>query len=159
MQPVAPPISPPELGTEALKLMGRISRIHRRFYKIAGPVLEQELNIQLKELLVFGAIARGHTQPSQISAVLGTPPPTTSRLLDQLTEAGYLKREPVPGDLRRCHMELTEHGQQTRTRALALLSDTLGQELARLQVPEDQLRASLEQLDLLELSLGIKEDE
>jgi DNA-binding MarR family transcriptional regulator len=148
--------SPPsDLGSAALLLTGRISRLNRRIHAIVGPVLERELGLQPREMLVFGAIVRGHTQPSQISSYIGTPPPTTSRLLDQLTEGGYLRRQNVPGDLRRFQMELTELGVQTRARALELLGAAMAQALQA--VPQQQLLAALEQLSLLEQSLGTSE--
>lgn len=121
------------------------------------PVLEQQLGLGVKELMVFGAIVKGHTHPGQISSLLGLPSPTTSRLLDQLTEAGYLRRETVPGDLRRFRMELTDKGMQTREQALRLLGETLARELS--DVPAQQLADTVRQLSVLEFSLGITEDQ
>jgi DNA-binding MarR family transcriptional regulator len=156
------PTSPPAetdsaFASEALALLQRISRLNRHFSAIVTPILEQRLGLGLKELMVFGAIARGHTHPGQISSVLGLPPPTTSRLLEGLIEVGYLRRDTVPGDLRRFRMELTDKGTQTREQALRLLGETLGRELAG--VPEQQLGDTIRQLSLLELSLGITEDQ
>jgi len=146
-----------DLGSEALMLLGRISRLNRLFTAAISPVLERELGLSTKDIMVFGAVARGHTQPGQISAMLGTPPPTTSRLLEHLTEAGYLERSGVPGDLRKCQMNLTEHGQQTRQKALAVLGDTVAQELVRARIPQERLHGTLEELRQLEVALGIKE--
>lgn len=144
-------------ASEALALLQRISRLNRRFSAVVAPALEQRLGLGIKELMVFGAIAKGRTHPGQISSVLGLPPPTTSRLLEHLTEAGYLRRDTVPGDLRRFRMELTEKGLQTREQALRLMAEALGRELAG--VPEQQLSDTITQLSLLELSLGITEDQ
>lgn len=152
-----PPLPETDLTSVALALLGRISRLSRRFQAIVGPELEGQLGLQLKELMVLGAIAKGHTHPGQISSRLGLPPPTTSRLLEGLTEAGYLHRETVPGDLRRFRMQLTEEGARLRTLAHQVAGEALGHELELVPVP--QLAVAIEQLSLLELSLGITEDQ
>lgn len=146
---------PLETRADPMLLMQRLGRLYRALHALVQPQLEAQLGLHPKEMLVLAAVARGQTHPSGIGAQIGTPPPTTSRLLDRLTEAGLLERRADPADLRRFRMRLTPAGEQRLTAGRALVRETLTERLQH--VPQDQLEGAIFALEQLEQSAGLAE--
>ena len=141
---------------DALALMRRVGRLYRALHAAVQPVLERALSLHPKEVQVLGAVAGGQTSPGQISARVGTPPPSTSRLLDRLVAAGLLERQADPDDLRRFRMRLTPEGVATLAAARSLTREALE---TRLQaVSPASLRAVEQLLGDLEDQLGLQEN-
>ncbi len=135
-----------------LGLVGRMRRLARACSLLVQPTLTRELGLRSGELLALLAIDEGHAYPSTIGAVLGTPLPTTSRLLDGLVARGHIERQMDPSDLRRHRMHLTGKGQQ----ALHAARQIIRQELEpRLDLPAGELERLDGALHRLEAGLGL----
>ncbi|ADV65877.1 MarR family winged helix-turn-helix transcriptional regulator [Deinococcus maricopensis] len=141
---------------DPLTLMRRFGRLYRLLHATAQPHLEQAVGLHTKELQVLSAISAGQTSPSQISARVGTPPPSTSRLIDTLVSAGHVERRGDPNDLRRFQLTLTEQGARTLTEARAVIRTALADLFAG--VPADDLRDVDQSITRLQTQLGLQED-
>lgn len=142
--------SPPEVDT--LVFMRRVGRLQRHLQVALQPHLERTLGLHPKEVQVLSAVANGQDSPSAISARLGSPPPSTSRLVDRLVDTGLLERHAHPDDLRRFRLVLTERGarilDEARELARARLDELLG------GVPLEDLMEADRVLARLETHLG-----
>lgn len=143
-------------AVDPLALMRRVGRLYRLLHATVQPRLEDALDLQPKEVQVLGAVAAGHTSPGRISARVGTPPPSTSRLIDGLVDGGLLERQADPDDLRRFVMRLTPRGVTALAAARTVARDALGVLLQG--VPAEDLQGADRALARLETPLGLRED-
>ncbi len=98
------------------------------------------LPTRLQEHLLFTVRARGGLQVSEVSAMLGTAPATTSQLLTAMEQKGWLERAMLPEDRRRHRVALTPAGERLvaqmesrrRERLTAVLTALSGEERAQL---------------------------
>ncbi|PYE55699.1 MarR family winged helix-turn-helix transcriptional regulator [Deinococcus yavapaiensis] len=141
---------------DSLAFMRRVGRLYRHLHVALQPRLEQTLGLHPKEVQALSAVALGQDSPSAISARLGSPPPSTSRLIDRLVEANLLERHGHPDDLRRFRLVLTERGAHTLEEARALARTRLNELLGG--VPTEELADADRALARLETRLGWEND-
>lgn len=141
---------------DTLAFMRRVGRLYRHLHVALQPQLERTLALHPKEVQLLSAVAAGHDSPGAISARLGNPPPSTSRLIDRLVDAGLLERHGHPDDLRRFRLVLTERGAGILEEARALARTRLNELLGG--VPADELAEADRVLARLETRLGSEND-
>ena len=98
------------------------------------------LPTRLQEHLLFTVRARGGLRVSEVAAMLGTAPATTSQLLTAMEQKGWLERAMLPEDRRRHRVALTPAGERLvtqiesrrRERLTAVLAALSGEERAQL---------------------------
>ncbi|MGH8516071.1 MAG: MarR family winged helix-turn-helix transcriptional regulator [Panacagrimonas sp.] len=99
--------------------------------------------------------AQGPMTQVQLARALGLESPTVVRLLDRLTDKGWILRRNCPGDRRAYHVELTDSARHlcadiekvlTRLRA-AVLADFSKAELEQAVDLMERMQARLESLD------------
>ncbi|GGJ38840.1 MarR family winged helix-turn-helix transcriptional regulator [Deinococcus roseus] len=139
---------------DPVTLIRHINGVSRAIQALVGPVLEKELSLHYKELLVLRVVSGGLQHPGQISEHLSLPAPTTTRLLDSLIEAGHLRRELDPQDRRKLQIHLTDQGRSTLQTALNL-ARTLIQDKFN-PVPSDFITEAIGTLQKLEDYLGME---
>ncbi len=109
---------------------------------------------QWRPLLLLSE-AQGPMTQVQIARALGLESPTVVRLLDRLTEKGWILRRNCPGDRRAYHVELTESARRVsadiekvlnRLRA-TVLADFSKSELELAVNLMERMQARLEELD------------
>jgi DNA-binding MarR family transcriptional regulator len=110
-----------------------------------APQLEA-MGLEVKELFILEAIEE-HPYPAGLAEVLCMPKPTVTVYLKRLESVGFVRREIDPADLRRHRLSLTPSGRKLLGRGQALLSESYGVRLARLNAAEQaQLAGLLEKL-------------
>lgn len=123
---------------------------HRVLTSVLGDCAEEfdALGLDAKEFFVLAGIEEW-PYPAQLASHLVIPKPTVTGYVKNLEAQGLVRREIDHDDLRRHRLALTRKGQSTLRGALAVLSETFGHWLSRLDRAE---RAELERL--LEKMLG-----
>lgn len=135
-----------ELSRRLQRVLGRLARILRREAPSAlGP----------GSLSVIATLSvEGPLRPSDLAAREGVRPPTMTRMLTVLEDAGLVARTVDPADRRASLIELTPAGQQTLVATRSARAGQLARRLERLS-PE-QRRALTEVLPVLEELTGLK---
>lgn len=144
-----------------------LQQAHRHFltllprnYWLLRNLIDQHLapmglsSAQWRPLLVLGA-ADGPMTQVQLARTLGLESPTVVRLLDRLTEKGWITRCPCPGDRRAYHVELTAPARAlcvqiervlTELRR-SVLADVSAEELAQASAVMERVQERLTSLD------------
>jgi DNA-binding MarR family transcriptional regulator len=89
----------------------RLARIHSQ---LAGRLLREAGLHASQELLLMVLWDSGPQRQTEIGAELGTDSAGTTRLVQRLEEAGYVRRRPDPDDRRATLVEATERGHALR---------------------------------------------
>jgi len=129
-----------DLPRRLQRVLGRLARILRREVPSAlGP----------GSLSVLATLAvEGPLRPSDLAAREGVRPPTMTRMLTVLEDAGLVARTADPADRRASLIEMTPSGEQTLLATRSARADQLARRIERLG-PE-QRRALAEALPVLE---------
>ncbi len=135
-----------ELSRRLQRVLGRLARILRREVPSAlGP----------GSLSVLATLAvEGPLRPSDLAAREGVRPPTMTRMLTVLEDAGLVARTTDPADRRASLIEMTPSGGQTLLATRTARADQLARRIVRLG-PE-QRRALAEALPVLEELTGLE---
>ncbi|TXL57295.1 MarR family transcriptional regulator [Aeromicrobium terrae] len=94
------------MPTDSQRLSRSVARLNRR--------LRQERHSELTptQLSVLGTVSLiGPATPSAIAAREGVRPPSITRVLNCLTDDGYVVREPHPDDKRQVLVQLSDKGE------------------------------------------------
>lgn len=130
---------------DAVKLWSLNFRLLTSVINSVAPAIAA-LGIETKELFVLAEIDE-HPHPAELAVQLSFPKPTVTVYLKRLEAAGFVRREIDPADLRRHRLLVTPAGRKVLTRGLALLSETFGVRLGRLNATEQaQLSSLLEKM-------------
>lgn len=95
----------------------------QRLRDAAGQVLATLADAQPvppHHLLALRVVSEGATTPGDVADATGRHPSSVSRVVDQLTAAGLVTREPHPEDRRQVLISLTDDGQEVVERFEAL---------------------------------------
>lgn len=111
---------------DAHDLAMSVARLNRRMRR------ERRSELTPTQLSVLGAVALlGPATPGSIASHEQVRPPSVTRMLNQLTESGYIRRLPDPEDGRQVLVEISEEGHsrlaQERQRRDAWLQEQLDQ--------------------------------
>ena len=103
-----------------------VARLNRRMRR------ERRSELTPTQLSVLGAVALlGPATPGSIASHEQVRPPSVTRMLNQLTESGYIRRLPDPQDGRQVLVEISDEGHarlaQERQRRDAWLQEQLDQ--------------------------------
>ncbi|RJL30972.1 MarR family winged helix-turn-helix transcriptional regulator [Bailinhaonella thermotolerans] len=119
----------------------RLLKAHRQ--RLAEDLAGLGLHVG-QEMLLARLWERDGLSQSELVARLGVEPPTVTKTLQRLERAGFVRREPDPGNRRVSRVYLTERGRELRgpvERAWNRMDDAM---LAGLDGPErEALRAML----------------
>jgi DNA-binding MarR family transcriptional regulator len=120
----------------ALRLQRSINRLHRR--------LRQESlgGLSPAQASALGAVNRlGHPTLGELAAIEQVQPPTMTRLVATLAEAGMVTRVTDTADRRSARVHITPTGKRTLERIRTLKKAFLSRRLSELQ-PDEQARAA-----------------
>lgn len=111
---------------DAHDLAMSVARLNRRMRR------ERRSELTPTQLSVLGAVALlGPATPGSIASHEQVRPPSVTRMLNQLTESGYIRRLPDPQDGRQVLVEISDEGHsrlaQERQRRDAWLQEQLDQ--------------------------------
>lgn len=134
----------------AFEILRSIRRILRKVSEHSRR-LSRQSGLTVPQLLCLRAIGEidGNQEATvaSISQAVQLSPPTVSRILDRLEDAGYIVRERRSGDRRKVCLSLTPAGEELIQRQPAPLHEEFLARLASLQHDERALlRRSLEQI-------------
>ncbi len=105
------------------------------------------LGLDIKELFVLAAIEESR-HPAELAKTLCMPRPTVTVYLKRLEQAGFVRRQIDPEDLRRHRLSTTAAGGRVLARGQGLLSEAFGARVSRLTPAEQaELAALLEKLN------------
>lgn len=147
------PQRPP--NDEAFEILRSIRRVLRKVSEHSRH-LSRVAGLTVPQLLCLRAVGElgsdGEVTVASIGRQVHLSPPTVSRILDRLEEAGYVLRKPGSGDRRKLSVVLTASGQRKFRSLPAPLHDEFLSRLDRLEAGErSQLRQSLARIvDLME---------
>lgn len=83
-----------------IRLVELLNRIQRKIMRRLAPFVRAE-GLSLTETLVLWKLHRKDSyRVTDLASEIGLPPSTLTGILDRLAGAGWLKREPDPGDRR-----------------------------------------------------------
>ena len=124
-----------------LELSKRASRLAQRYEQVVKGALT-DLGLTYAELDILATLRRAGTplRPSELTKSLLLTSGGTSNVLQRLTAAGYVEREPNAEDARSRWVRLTPSGQQMTDKALAASNSALESLLAG--IPEPTIRAA-----------------
>ena len=122
--------------TDVAKMWSLHYRLVTSVIASVAPALA-ELGLEVKELFLLAAVGH-HPYPAELSSVSFIPKPTVTMYVKRLETAGFLKREIDSTDLRRHRLTLTADGRKVTARGMSLVTEALGQRLARLGAAEQQ---------------------
>jgi DNA-binding MarR family transcriptional regulator len=110
---------------------------------------DDESGLSGPRLSALSVIVRsGSVSLAELAAAEQVRPPTMSRIVEGLVEAGLITRETKPGDRRSVRIEATEEGrrllQSGRERRVRALTDRLG------RIAESERRALARGIEILE---------
>ena len=88
------------------------------------------ISLDHKTLFMLSLVEE-HDQPSTLARVLCTPRPTITALIKRAESSGYLRRDTVPGDLRRFRLSLTAPGRRALATGKRVVEDAFAARLAR----------------------------
>ena len=95
----------------------------------------RELGLEMKEFFLLSKLD-DHPHPADLARSLLTPKPSVTFMVKRMERAGFVKRQPEAGDLRRFRLTLTRSGRSTLDKARCLLDAAFGRRLARLSSAE-----------------------
>jgi DNA-binding MarR family transcriptional regulator len=135
---------PPE-AVARLALAKRVSRLSLVFEQAMKAALG-DLGLTYAEFDVLAALRRagGGLRPSELTRSLYLTSGGTSNVLQRLSAAGYVTREPDESDARGKQVRLTEAGNRVTEKALAASAEVHETVLAA--VPEEAIRTAAEAL-------------
>ncbi|GEM47301.1 MarR family winged helix-turn-helix transcriptional regulator [Deinococcus cellulosilyticus] len=87
--------------------------------------LEQEHNLQLKDLIIAREIHHGARYPSEIADRLRIPRDMVSRSIDRLMQIGTISREIDPKDSRRTILTINPEGEEKRLQVQKTIYNTV----------------------------------
>ena len=125
--------TPEDLSAELSALLGRLIRLLRR--EAPAPVGPGSLGA-LVTLNRDGPMRLG-----DLAAREGVAPPTLSRMIAGLEDAGYVSRRPDPGDRRAVRVSLTDDGSRVVAEAVEACADVFRRRMAGMS---DDARRALE---------------
>ncbi|HEX6360501.1 MarR family winged helix-turn-helix transcriptional regulator [Actinophytocola sp.] len=128
-----------------LELSKRVSRLALRHEQAMKPALA-ELGLTYAEFDVLAALLRagGPLRPSELTRALFLTSGGTSNVLQRLTAAGYVEREPNAEDARGRWVRLTPDGEAITTKAMAV-SARVHEDLL-VGIPDTTIRAAADSL-------------
>jgi DNA-binding MarR family transcriptional regulator len=137
---------PPSL-IAGLELVKRATRIHLQVDQVLKAELA-ELGLTYAEFDVLAALSRTapphRMRPSELTKALLLTSGGISNVLQRLTAAGHVERDPDPADARSRWVQLTPSGLDTARRALAVSARVHEEVFAG--VPEETLRQAADTL-------------
>lgn len=117
---------------------------HALFGKMAQK-LEQEHNLQLKDLMITREIHQGTRYPSEIAEKLRIPRDMVSRSIERLLQANLLMRSIDPQDSRRTLLSINPEGETLRRQVQATIAESVGPSLSNISETELQTLIALMQ--------------
>ncbi|MEU6041836.1 MarR family transcriptional regulator [Actinomadura sp. NPDC047616] len=137
---------PPSVITLTM-LSKRVARLNQMFEHAARAELV-EIGLTYAEFDVLAALRRVgepyRLRPSELARSLYLTSGGTSNVLQRLTKAGYVEREPDPGDARSRWVQLTPEGLDVAETALNAVIRSHGEAMAG--VPEEALHHAADAL-------------
>ncbi len=116
----------PDLDLEVEGIVDRISGIARRLHRTLDETLS-EFGLDWGEYKALGHLAqRGEpfrSTPGQMAKRMELSSGAMTNRLDQLEQAGFIRRLPDPDDRRGVLVELTEHGRYNYSRAVGIQAE------------------------------------
>lgn len=104
---------------------------------------ERRSELTPTQLSVLGAVALlGPATPGSVAAHEQVRPPSVTRMLNQLTETGYIRRVPDPDDGRQVLVEISEQGHSRLAEERQRRDAWLQEQLDRLTDSERELLRS-----------------
>jgi|SRR5664279_2201137 len=120
--------------SQAHDLAGAVARLNRRLRQ------ERRSALTASQLSVLSAVrAMGVATPGAVAARERVQPPTVTRVLNALDEAGLVMREPHPDDGRQVLISVSELGEQILTRERDRRDEWLAAQLGSLTTDERAL--------------------
>jgi DNA-binding MarR family transcriptional regulator len=120
-----------DLAADLSQLMGILIRVLRR---------EAPAPVGPGSLAALGTLSRcGPMRLGDLALREGVAPPTLTRMIATLEEAGYVTRRPDPGDRRAVRVSITDDGAQVVAAATAARADVFRNRIETL--PDDAVRA------------------
>ncbi len=120
--------------THAHELARSVARLNRRLRQ------ERLSDLTPSQLAVLGTVCTmGPATPSAVAARERVQPPTLTRTLNSLAEAGLVVREPHPDDGRQVLVSMSQLGETTLERERDRRDEWLAGQLAALPVPQRAL--------------------
>lgn len=135
----------PPAAIARLELSKRASRFALRYEQAVKAALT-DLSLTYAEFDVLATLRRTGTplRPSELTKSLSLTSGGTSNVLQRLTTAGYVEREPNPKDARSRWVRLTPAGEQLTDKALTRSTNALEALLAG--IPASTIRATADAL-------------
>lgn len=133
------------------ELAGRLRTVVLRMsHQLRGPVDKHGLTPTRLAVLAALKEANAPVRPGDLAARLAISPPGMSRLVEILEHAGWVRRQPDPGDQRACLLSLTSDGHATMAGLARQSAGRLASDVAALGPAEQaRLAAALEVLEHL----------
>jgi DNA-binding MarR family transcriptional regulator len=133
-----------DLAADLSLLMGTLIRMLRR---------EAPTPVGPGSLAALATLSRsGPMRLGDLALREGVAPPTLTRMIAGLEEAGYVSRRPDPGDRRAVRVSLTDEGAQVVAAATAARADVFRMRIAAL--PDDARRALADAVPALRALAG-----
>lgn len=122
------------MPTDAHELARSVARLNRRLRQ------ERQSDLTPTQLSVLGATLKlGPATPSVIAAHEGVQPPSMTRTLGQLFEAGLVSRVPHPSDGRQVLVSISVHGDAVLAEERGRRDLWLGQRLHELSAADRKI--------------------
>ncbi|HUZ09346.1 MAG TPA: MarR family winged helix-turn-helix transcriptional regulator [Acidimicrobiales bacterium] len=123
---------PCPVDDDRITLMGLLVEAHAHLTRLLGVELEQACGIPLTWFDVLIRLARSpdeHLTMTQLAGEVSLTSGGITRLVDRITEAGYVERQNCPSDRRSMYVALTPSGWSKLHEAIAVHLDGLDRHL------------------------------
>ena len=139
------------IDDDRITAFGLLHEAHRRIAQTLDRSLREQVGIgdvPFEVVLRIGRSPEGRLMMSELATQLGLTSGGVTRLVDRVTEAGFVERTACPGDRRVQWVVLTPAGRDLLERALAVHLDDLQRELIE-RLDPDELEVLEDALDKL----------
>ncbi|MBB6098324.1 DNA-binding MarR family transcriptional regulator [Deinobacterium chartae] len=131
-----PQNSPPARDDLIQRLMHAMWSAGQAMKRDVAPLLAREHGMEFKHYVLLDRVASGALYPRELSTCLALPPSHISRVLDELSGHGLLRRSLDPHDSRRVRLEITPQGHALLEATRATMTQVVEQGLAAFSLEE-----------------------
>jgi DNA-binding MarR family transcriptional regulator len=116
--------------------LGNAMQAYQRSTQAYDDAVGRRLGLNPADLRCLDWLFDGPKTAGELSAATGLKPAATTTMIDRLTEKGYVRRVPSPGDRRKVLVEMTEQGMARTYELYRPLVEEGQAQLFRLDVAE-----------------------
>jgi DNA-binding MarR family transcriptional regulator len=126
-----------------VRVLDELGRVVRQLTRISGGPGDGPALTGTQRLALFELLEEGPLRLNDLAGLMGASPPTASRAVDALVDAGLVERRPDPADRRAVRVDLTSDGRELVERRKAHVAESFAPAAAAMPAAERRQLATL----------------